>query len=91
MPRLSFGMTTCLAKTSASVLAVSRLKYPPPIPAFVVFVVTEMSELEGLVWFIIALRFLLASDNSREITVLKCGIDCDDSAGSDAVSSPSDS
>ena len=52
---------------------------------------TEISELEGLVLFIIASRFVSASENSREITVLECGLDDDDSDGSDAVSTPSDS
>ena len=51
---------------------------------------TEMAELEGSVWFIIASSFLLASENSRDITVLECGIDDDDSDVSDAVSTPSD-
>ena len=49
-----------------------------------------MAELEGLVWFIIASMFVLASDNSREITILECGLDDYDSDGSDAVSTPSD-
>ena len=40
---------------------------------------------------IIASGFVLASDNSREITVLQCGIDWDDSDGSDAVTNTSDS
>ena len=52
---------------------------------------TEMAELEVLDWFIISSRFVLGSDNSREITVLECGLDDDDSDGSDAVSTPSDS
>ena len=52
---------------------------------------TGMLELEGSVWFIIALSFVIASDNSREILVLEYGIDDDDSDGSDAVSTPSDS
>ena len=34
------------------------------------------------------LKFVLASDNSREITILECGIDDDDSDGSDSVSTP---
>ena len=74
-PRLSFGTTACLAKTSASVLAVSRLKYPPPVPVFVISVMMKMVELEGSILLIISSRFELASYNSREITVLKCGID----------------
>ena len=49
---------------------------------------TEMAELEESVWFIIALRFVLASYSSREINVLECGIDFDDIDGSDRVSTP---
>ena len=50
----------------------------------------EMVELEGSVLFIIASRFELSSDNSRDITVIKFGIDCVDSDGSYAVLTPSD-
>ena len=52
---------------------------------------TEMADFEGSVLFIIASRFVLASDSSIEINVLGCGIDDDDSDGSDAVSNLSDS
>ena len=90
MPLLSFGTTTCLAKTLASVLAVSRLKYLSPVTAFVISVMTEMTELEGSVSFIIASRFELSSDNSIEMTVLKCGLDCVDRDVSNAVLTPSD-
>ena len=52
---------------------------------------TEMAKLKGLVSFIFASRFEFASDNSIEINVLECGLDCVDSDESDKVMTPSDS
>ena len=55
MPHFSVGITTCLAITSHSVLAVFQTKQPLPVP---VFAVTDMmlntEETDDGGWFLIA-------------------------------------
>ena len=80
MPCLSFGTTTCLARTSDSLIAVFQTKYPLPVPVFSVPVMMmEMGKTDN--WG--------AADKSGVRLILNC---CRivDSDGSETLLTPLD-